>query len=152
MKYSRRQFLGTAAAGMGAMLLNGCVSTPKKYDPYEIVELGKTGIKTTLLSMGTGIRGGSALRNLGDEQAVKFVREVYERGVRFFDLAESYKTHGIVSEALKIYPRSDYVIFTKMTPRRRPTDEGELHGAEAEVMRYLEELKTDYTDGLLLHG
>jgi aryl-alcohol dehydrogenase-like predicted oxidoreductase len=154
MKYSRRQFLGTAAAGMGAMLLNGCDSGPKYFDPYEIVELGNTGIKTTLLSMGTGIRGGTAVRNLGDEQAVKLIREVYERGVRFFDTADSYKTHGLVSEALKIYPRSDYVIFTKMTPQRRPTEEGVRHGAEAEaaVMRYLEELKTDYIDGLLLHG
>ena len=155
MKFSRRQFLGTATAGMGAMLLNGCTSGPRYFDPYETVELGKTGIKTTLLSMGTGIKGGSALtRNMEREQAVKLIREVYERGVRFFDLADSYKTHGLVCEALSSYPRSDYVIFTKLTPRRRPTDEGEPHGAEAEaaVMRYLEELKTDYIDGLLLHG
>ena len=134
------------------MLLNSCVSRPRNFDPYEIVELGKTGIKTTLLSMGTGIKGGSALRNLGEEQAVKFVREVYERGVRFFDLADSYRTHGIVSEALKIYPRRDYVIFTKLTIKRRPNADGVIPGAEEEVMRYLKELKTDYIDGLLLHG
>jgi len=153
MKYSRRQFLGTAAAGMGAMLLNGCVTAPRYFDPYEIVELGKTGIKTTLLSMGTGIRGGSVLRSLGDEQAVKLIREMYERGVRFFDTAASYDTHRHLGEALSIYPRKDYVIFTKLTPpRRRPDVEPVPVDAEAEVKRYLEVLKTDYIDGLLLHG
>jgi len=153
MKFTRRQFLGTAAAGMGAMLLNGCNSCPRYFDPYEMVELGKTGIKTTLLSMGTGIRGGSALRGLGDEQAVKLIREMYERGVRFFDTAASYDTHRHLGEALSIYPRKDYVIFTKLTPpRRRPNVEVEPLDAEAEVKRYLEVLKTDYIDGLLLHG
>ena len=157
MEYSRRQFLGTAAAGMGVLLLNGCFSGAGNYDPYEMVELGKTGIKTTRLSMGTGIMAGnrqSALTRMGQEQAVKLVREIYERGVRIFDLADSYGTHGCVSEALKIYPRSDYVIFTKMVPRRESTVEGERPGAETEVevMRFLEELKTDYIDGLQLHG
>ena len=135
------------------MLLNGCNSCPRYFDPYEMVELGKTGIKTTLLNMGTGIKGGSALRNLGEEPAVKLVREIYERGVRFFDTAASYRTHVIIGEALKIYPRSSYVIFTKLTPpRRRPDGELIPVDAEAEVKRYLEELKTDYIDGLLLHG
>jgi len=162
MKYSRRSFIGTAAAGMGATLLNSHLAsaTPLAegyHDPYEIVEIGKTGIKTTRLSMGTGIRAGnrqSNLTRLGHEQAVKLVREIYERGVRMFDLAEDYGTHACVGEALKNYPRSDYVIFTKMAPRRRPTAEGERPGSETEasVMRFLEELQTDYIDGLQLHG
>jgi len=142
---------------MGAVLLNGCFSGTGNHDPYELVELGKTGIKTTRLSMGTGIRGGnrqSNLTRLGHEQAVKLVREIYERGVRMFDMADSYGTHACVSEALKIYPRRDYVLFTKMVPRRRSADEGERPGAETEteVMRLLEELQTDYIDGLQLHG
>jgi aryl-alcohol dehydrogenase-like predicted oxidoreductase len=157
MNYSRRQFLGTAAAGMGALLLNSSFTGAGTHDPYEMVELGKTGIKTTRLCMGTGIKGGnqqSNLTRLGHEQAVKLVREMYERGVRMFDLADSYGTHACVGEALKIYPRSDYVIFTKMVPRRRPTADGVLPGAEAEteVMRFLKELQMDYIDGLQLHG
>ena len=156
MEYSRRQFLGTATAGMGAMLLNGCFSEPGHYDPYETVELGKTGIKTTRLSMGTGIRGGNRQSNLtrmGQERAVKLVREIYERGVRIFDLADSYGTHDYVSEALQIYPRKDYVIFTKLWPSRRPAAEGGGPDVEVEttVHRFLEELKTDYIDGLQLH-
>ena len=157
MNYSRRHFIRTAATGMGAVLLQGCFSGTGNHDPYERVELGKTGIKTTRLSMGTGIKGGnrqSNLTRLGHEQAVQLVRQIYERGVRMFDMADSYGTHAYVGEALKIYPRTDYVLFTKMTPRRRPTAEGELPGSEAEseVRRFLEELQTDYIDGLQLHG
>jgi len=153
MKYTRRHFIGTAAAGMGAILVGSCFSGTGYHDPYKTITLGKTGIKTTRLSMGTGIKGGTALtRNMEREQAVKLIREVYERGVRFFDLADSYKTHGLVCEALSSYPRSDYVIFTKLTINRKPNADGVIPGAEEEVMRYLKELKTDYIDGLLLHG
>ena len=157
MKYSRRNFIGTTAAGMGTMLVGGCFSGPRNYDPYEIVELGKTGIKTTLLSLGTGIksngRGLTNLTRLEHEQAVNLVREIYNRGVRIFDVADAYGSHACVSEALKIYPRSDYVIITKIGIRRRPTAEGILPGAETEdtVMRFLNELQTDYIDGLQLH-
>ena len=156
MKYSRRHFIGTTAAGMGAMLVSGC-SGPKNYDPYDIVELGKTGIKTTRLSMGTGIksngRGLTNLTRMEHDKAVNLVREIYNRGVRIFDVADAYGSHRCVGEALKIYPRSDYVLITKIGPRRRPTNEGILPGAETEetVMRFLNELQTDYIDGLQLH-
>jgi len=157
MKYSRRHFIGTAAAaGVGAMFVNGCLPRIVNYDPYDIVELGKTGIKTTRLSMGTGIKGGrreSNLVRLGYEQAVNLVREVYERGVRMFDAADSYGTHACISEALKAYPRSDYVIVTKMGVRPRPTPEGHLPGPDTEaiVQRFLNELQTDYIDVLQMH-
>lgn len=156
MKYSRRHFIGTAAAGMGAMLLNNCFSGTGHHDPYETVELGKTGIKTTRLCMGTGIRGGgrqSNLTRLGHEQAVKFIREIYERGVRMFDMADSYGTHACISDALKIYPRSDYTLFTKLWFIRGNIPEGVHPGAETEeeVIRFLTELQTEYIDGLQLH-
>ena len=157
MKYSRRHFIRTATTGVGAVILYSCFPEKENHDPYELVEIGKTGIKTTHLAMGTGIRGGNSQSNLtrlGHEQAVQFVREIYERGVRMFDMADSYGTHACVSEALKIYPRHDYTLFTKMAPRRRPSAEGERPGeeTEAEVKRFLDELQTDYIDGLQLHG
>ena len=159
MQYSRRHFIGTAAAGMGAMFVNGCIHRQATHhDPYDIVEIGKTGIKTTRLSMGTGIKGGrrqSNLTRLGYEQAVALVREIYHRGVRVFDLADSYGTHACVSEALKIYPRKDYIIISKMGVRRRNgnASEGELPAAETEttIMRFLNELQTDYIDVLQMH-
>jgi len=159
MQYSRRQFIGTAAAGMGAMLLSTrfAGATPVlagNYDPYDKVTLGKTGITTTRLCFGTGMRGGnrqSDTTRLGYEAAVKFVRELYERGIRMFDLADIYGTHAIVSDALKIYPRSDYVIFTKIWFLRGGIPEAERPDTETLVARFLRELQTDYIDGVQLH-
>ncbi|MDR1172991.1 MAG: aldo/keto reductase [Bacteroidales bacterium] len=159
MEYSRRHFIGTAAAGVGAMLLNirfaGAAPVGAgNHDPYETVQLGKTGIKTTRLCMGTGISGGgrqSNLTRLGYEQAVKLVREIYNRGVRMFDLADTYGTHAIVSDALKIYPRRDYVLFTKLWFMKGAIPEAERPDAETVIARFLTELQTDYIDGVQLH-
>ena len=159
MEYSRRRFIGTTAAGVGAMLFNTrfAGATPVvagNYDPYGMVALGKTGIKTTRLCMGTGIRGSgrqSNLTRMGYEQGVQFVREIYNRGVRMFDLADLYGTHGIVSDALKIYPRKDYVLFTKLWFMRGAIPEAERPDAETVVARFLRELQTDYIDGVQLH-
>ena len=157
MKYTRRQFIGTAAAGMGAVLLSGCSSEPGYYDPYETVELGKTGIKTTRLSMGTGMMGGNRQSNItrmGYETAVKLFRDVYDRGVRHYDLADNYGSHNFAGEALKIHPRSDYTLLTKLWHLRgRNIPEGFKPGAETEdeVMRFLKEMQTDYIDTLQLH-
>jgi len=159
MEYSRRQFIGTAAAGMGAMLLNASQSGAApviagNHDPYEKVVLGKTGITTTRLCLGTGIRGSvrqSNLTKLGYEQAVNFVRELYHRGIRMFDLADLYGTHAIVSDALKSYPRRDYVLFTKIWFLRGAIPETERPDAETLVARFLRELQTDYIDGVQLH-
>ena len=159
MKTSRRSFIGTAAAGMGAVLLNSRIAaaaavTDSYYDPYEIVELGKTGIKTTRLCMGTGIRGGNRQSNLvrlGYEQGVNLIREMYNRGVRMFDMADAYGTHSFLSDALKIYPRRDYVLFTKIWFMRGAIPEAERPDAEMLMTRFLRELNTDYIDGVQLH-
>jgi aryl-alcohol dehydrogenase-like predicted oxidoreductase len=159
MEYSRRRFIGTAAAGMGAMLVNAQLSGAApvfagNHDPYEKVVLGKTGITTTRLCLGTGIRGGGRQTNLtrmGMEPAVKFVRELYHRGIRMFDMGDLYGTHGIVSDALKAYPRGDYVLFTKIWFMRGGIPEAERPNAEILVARFLRELQTDYIDGVQLH-
>ena len=156
MRYTRRKFIGTAAAGTGALLLSSFTHA-SNYDPYDIIELGNTGIKTTRLSMGTGIMASNRQSNLtrmGYEEAEKLVRKIYNRGVRNFDLADSYGTHGFISDALKIFPRSDYVLFTKLWYMRgRNIPEGVRPGAETEkeIMRFLKEMQTDYIDGLQLH-
>ena len=159
MKYSRRNFIGTAAAGMGAMLLNSRFADAAPvasgyHDPYELVELGKTGIKTTRLCSGTGTRGvnrQSNITRLGYEQAVLFIRDLYHRGVRMFDMADLYGTHCIVNDALKMFPRRDYALFTKIWFMRGALPEAERPNAEILVARFLRELQTDYIDGVQLH-
>jgi len=157
MKYSRRRFIGTAAAGMGALMFNGCFSKNKYHDPYEKVKLGNTDIVTTRLSMGTGFLtrdGQSSLARLSYEQAEKMIHEAYNRGIRAFDLADSYGTHGYVGKALKAYPRSDYALFSKLwflRGRGIPEDAHPGEETEAEVTRFLKEIDTDYIDCIQLH-
>ena len=141
------------------MLLNiphvGAIPVTGNHDPYQVVELGKTGIITTRLSMGTGMRGFGRQSNLvrqGYEQAVAFVRDIYHRGVRMFDMADAYGTHAVVSDALKIFPRKDYVLFTKIWFKAGGIPEAERSDAETLVARFLRELQTDYIDGVQLHS
>ena len=159
MEYSRRRFFSTVAAGMGAMMLHtrSTGAAPVfagNHDPYEKVVLGKTGISTTRLCMGTGMRGGGRQSNvtrLGYDHAMPFVRNLYQRGIRMFDMADIYGTHGIVSDALKSFPRSDFVLFTKIWFMRGALPEAERPDAETVVTRFLRELQTGYIDGVQLH-
>ena len=158
MKYTRRHFIKTGLAGLGGLALGGSLlsscsqsqkSTPVFYDPYELVTIGQTSIKTTRLAMGTGIHGGrgeSNLTRLGFDSGVKLVQNMYERGIRSFDCADAYGSHFIVGEALKNYPRADHTIFTKIVVRDNPQE-----SVENSVERFLKELQTDYIDILALH-
>lgn len=157
MKITRRRFIKTTLAGIGGValgshfLFNSCAGTKKSpfYDPYERVSLGRTTLRPSHLCMGTGIFGGggeSNLTRLGFEQGVALVRELYDRGVRIFDCADSYGTHFIIGEALKPYPRDNYVVFTKVWFRGvKDLD------MNVTVRRFLQELQTDYIDGIQLH-
>lgn len=157
MKYTRRRFIKTGLAGLGGLALSGkylltsCAGAKKSpfYNPYERVELGKTGLKPSRLCMGTGIVGGggeSNLTRLGFEQGVELVKQLYERGIRMYDCADSYGTHFIIGEALKSYPRDSYVIFTKVWFQG-------VNDLDINVTadRFLRELQTDYLDGVQLH-
>ena len=73
MEMKRREFLARSIAGMGGVLLgSGCMDAaqqkPAKYDPYELVPLGKTGIKVSRVGLGTGMRGGGRQSNHTDNE------------------------------------------------------------------------------------
>jgi len=125
-----------------------------KYDPFEIVSLGKTGIKASRISLGTGYKGWKRSSNqtrLGKEKFERLIRESYERGVRMFDMADLYGSHPYLTPALKGIPRSEYVILSKIWFRPRGLPEDERPNADIVVQRFLKELKTDYIDIVLLH-
>jgi len=68
---TRRQFLtSTLAAGAGSVLLGksafGFHAPPDTIyeDPFRIITLGKSGIKSTLLGMGTGFSGYNRSSNI----------------------------------------------------------------------------------------
>ncbi|MGA2986468.1 MAG: aldo/keto reductase [Terriglobia bacterium] len=143
--YSRRDFLKT---GLAAAALAGAGSLPLRAAPEtatDWVTLGKSGVKVTRLAFGTGTMGGRVQRELGQEPFTTLVRYAYDRGIRFFETAESYgEMHRMLGVALNGIPRDSYRLMSKVT-----THEG------VDPMQKIDELRklanTEYFDVMLLH-
>ncbi len=103
------------------------------------------------LGFGTGTVGGGRNSNqtrLGQQTFEALLRYGYERGIRFFDLAEDYGSHPYAGRALKEFDRSSYQLVTKMVIH---IPEEKRKGYTVPIDRYLNELQTDYIDLLQLH-
>jgi aryl-alcohol dehydrogenase-like predicted oxidoreductase len=156
-KMRRREFLAGSLAGAGAMLLGTRLVLPEEtktemFDPFELVSLGKTGLKVSRVGAGTGAHGGDHRSNqtrLGKEKFEALVRAEYDKGIRMFDMADMYGTHPFVGAALKALPRDKYVLVSKIGTWHAPEDEREK--PDVSVQRFLREIGTDYIDLVLLH-
>ena len=159
MDMKRREFLAKSIVGMGGVLLgSGCQDFARKksskHSPYEVVTLGKTKIKTSRVGLGTGMRGGnrqSTHSRMGTEKFNALAMGCYERGIRFFDMADLYGTHPFLAEATKNMRREDYIIASKIWFRSGGLPEPERPSPDIVVERFLKELKTDYLDLILFH-
>ena len=144
-QYSRRDFLKTGLAA-GALATTGTLSL--KAEPQtatDWVTLGKTNVKVTRLAFGTGSFSGQVQRDLGQEQFTRLVRHAHERGVRFFETAESYRgMHEMLGIALQGVPRDSYRLMTKVT-----THDGVNPQDKIDQLRRA--AKTEYFDIVLLH-
>jgi aryl-alcohol dehydrogenase-like predicted oxidoreductase len=142
---SRRNFL---KAGLGAGILAGTGTLPLRAargTATDWVTLGKSGVKVTRLAFGTGSISGKTQRDLGQEQFTRLVRHAYDRGIRFFETAESYgEMHKMLGIALKGIPRDSYRLMSKVTTR-----EGVNPQEKIDELRKL--ANTDYFDILLMH-
>jgi uncharacterized protein len=109
---NRRDFLKKSVLGIsGAALLPSALKIGSFGEAYNPVPaelpfrvLGKTGIKTPLISMGTS-----------DASAAGLIRAAYEAGVKLFFSATYYgegKNEKLVGEALKGLPRDSFVVGT----------------------------------------
>src|SRR5450755_4760057 len=87
--FSRRDFLKTGLAA-GVMAGTGIRLRAARGTATDWVTLGKSNVKVTRLAFGTGTMSGQVQRDLGQEQFTRLVRHAHERGVRFFETAESY--------------------------------------------------------------
>lgn len=147
---NRRKFISNAAAGVGATCfsqgaLANLLDTPHRVEASDTVVLGKTGIRTSRLAMGTGTIGfGGSSNQTRNGQLTRLLRTGYDRGIIFFDTADSYGSHPEVAAAISGLPRDKVVIMTKC-------DERDPKRAKADIDRYRRELKTDYIDILLIH-
>jgi 1-deoxyxylulose-5-phosphate synthase len=143
--HSRREFL---KSGLAAAALAGAGSFPLKAareTATDWVTLGKSNIKVTRLAFGTGSFGGRVQRELGQEEFTRTVRHAYDRGIRFFETAESYEgMHEMLGIALQGIPRDSYRLMSKIT----------THG-DVDPQEKIDELrklaKTEYFDIMLLH-
>jgi 1-deoxyxylulose-5-phosphate synthase len=166
----RREFIRHAASGMGAAWLSsgglaanrGLLASlgmtrearlaalpalPRKFVANETVTIGKTGIQTSMLAMGTGTVGSghhSHQTALGIKGLSDLLLNGYDHGLRFFDAADSYGSHPHVAEALKHVPRDKVALLTKTWAR----DAG---SARADLDRFRRELGTDHIDICLMH-
>jgi len=168
----RRRFLGSAAGAAAALGAAGGLraalpsektssdkSAPKRPPEPPMIELGKTKIKMTRLGQGTGVHGGnrqSDQTRMGFEKLVDLMHHAYDRGIRFFDMADLYGTHVDFREALRSMERDKLAILTKMWWRYDgPEEQAGLperrQMAKTALERFRHELATDYIDIVLLH-
>lgn len=153
---SRRDFMrktagavasGAAIGGLGAFGENS-PTLPEPIRATTIRSIGNTGLKTTLLGMGTGVRawnGQSELTRKGRETFLNVLEHAYARGIRFFDLADMYGSHDYMKEAMKRSIKRDQVTILSKTVSKEPT------AMRADIDRFRKELDTDYVDLVLLH-
>ena len=143
--YSRREFLKTGLAAGAFASAGGLSLKAEPQTATDWVTLGRTNVKVTRLAFGTGSFSGQIQRDLGQEQFTRLVRYAHERGVRFFETAESYSgMHEMLGIALQGIPRDSYRLMTKVT-----THDGVNPQDKIDQLRRA--AKTDYFDIVLLH-
>jgi 1-deoxyxylulose-5-phosphate synthase len=144
---SRRRFLKTTSLAAGAVALGSAlpVKAVSRDAATEWVTLGKSNVKVTRLAFGTGSFSGKVQRDLGQEEFTRLVRYAYDRGIRFYETAESYgNMHQMLGVALKGIPRDSYRIMSKVT-----THDGVDPQQKFDELRKL--ANTEYFDVMLLH-
>jgi aryl-alcohol dehydrogenase-like predicted oxidoreductase len=150
---NRREFIQATAATAALAALPGSAlasATPRNAlpkTPTDKVTLGKTGIKVSLVGMGTGSHGSEQASNqtkLGVKEFTRVVRHALDQGVTLFDVADQYGSHVYLREALKGVPRDSYVIQTK-------THATDFATAKSHMERYRMELGVEMIDIVLLH-
>src|SRR5438094_4462677 len=152
----RRDFIHRTACAAGAAWIHPTAfarttpalpALPRKFSASDTVTLGKTGIQTSRLAMGTGTVGvghHSHQTSLGVKGLSDMLLNGYDHGLRFFDAADSYGSHPHVAEALKHVPRDKATVLTKSWAR-------DPAGMRADLDRFRKELGVDYIDIFLMH-
>lgn len=157
-KLNRRQFVTTLAAGAGTVFLGntltGSSNKLSEASPASLlkVSLGNSGLKTTFLGMGTGFFAGnrsSSIIRAGNAEVI--IRQAYDKGIRFFDCADSYGTHPYTAKALSGLARETYLISSKIWVSQGGIPEPERPDADKVVDRFRKELQTDYIDLVQIH-
>jgi aryl-alcohol dehydrogenase-like predicted oxidoreductase len=138
MKISRREFIkktSTAIIGAGLVGIKGSSAGIEKR------ELGKTGLKVTILGLGCAQIG--ALRNF--KLAIEIIETAIDLGINYIDTASTYgDAEEKVGEVMRSR-RNEVVLATKTLQRDKESSWREINTS-------IERLKTDYVDILQIHS
>jgi len=149
---NRRQFMKQSAGALAtavaapALLASGSAAAAPA---VQLRTLGKTGITTSLLGMGTGTTSwnkDSAQIRKGEDVFIDTLVHAYDRGLRYFDLADMYGSHPYMQKAMERgkMDRSKLMILTKTVSK-------DAAAVKADIERFRQEIGTDYVDVVLLH-
>lgn len=139
----RREFLkhtSAAAAMLGCFpAVLSAIEREQAPDRIERRSLGQTGAKISLIGF-----GGYVLDRSTVDQAAEWVRDAFEAGVNYFDVAPEY---GFAEERMgpALEPYRDRIFLSCKTAQRQAA------AAEAELDRSLRRLRTDHFDLYQLH-
>jgi aryl-alcohol dehydrogenase-like predicted oxidoreductase len=149
-EFSRRDFLRTSLAAGAVAGTTSLALGAERRSATDWETLGKSNVKVTRLAFGTGSMGGEVQRSLGQQEFTRQVRYAYDRGIRFFETAESYgETQQMLGVALKGLPRESYRIMSKVTTYGGgPNAKADAHAKLDQLRRNVD---TEYFDIMLLH-
>ena len=157
IKFSRRDFLSALSLGTGYLMFGRALTACSRVstDPFQLVKLGNSGLRTTLLGIGTGVKANmrsSFMTRQDKAKSLALLRHAYDAGIRLFDLADTYGTHPLMAEALEHIPREEITMTSKIWFREGGIPDPERPDADVVVERFLKELRTDYLDLVQIHG
>lgn len=115
--------------------------------------LGRTGLRVSVMSIGTG--GPSNFgqsTGVSEPDVTRLVHRALDLGINFFDTAAGYKeSEAILGRALEGVPREDYIVATKFQAARdawTATPEAAVESVE----RSLKRLRVETIDVMQFHG
>ncbi|MDR1500032.1 MAG: aldo/keto reductase [Tannerellaceae bacterium] len=157
-KMNRRIFIKTGVAGVAALSVTGPAAAgirsllADKTATVGTVALGSSGLIVPRMAMGTGSVGYNQSSNqtrLGMDSFLSLARRAYERGVRFYDMADGYGSHPYVAQALKTVPRESVTLLSKIWTHEPGSDK--IEPVRTTLDRFRAEVGTEYFDILLMH-
>lgn len=155
---NRRNFVSALGMGTAHVLfaspLYSCTPKVDGINPFQKIKLGNSGIETTLIGMGTGVHATNRTCYLTKQErhkSIDLLQHAYHTGIRYFDLADTYGTHGLLAEAMSDMNRDELTLTSKIWYRSGGIPETERPDANVVIDRFRKELKTDYLDLVQIH-
>lgn len=146
---NRREFLRRSLAVGSAAALPSAAQAAQVRRASDVIEVGPAKVKVSRLAIGTGTFGGgkssNQMRQLKAEGIADLWWYAFDKGVFFWDTADSYGSHAAIKIALQKVPREKVAIQTKVTARSAEQMTENLE-------RFRQEMGTDYIDIVLLHS